>query len=265
MRKRLGQHFLKDKSSIKRTVEALCLEEGDVVIEIGTGHGELTAELDGGNEKGQIIGIEKDNQLFEFARKRFAGKKSIKIIEGDALEVLPSLIEGPESKIREYKLTGNIPYYLTGYLFRTIGELKNRPRICVFTIQKEVAERVAAKPPKMNKLSASVQFWAEPEIIKFLPKEIFSPPPKVDSAIIRLRVVTLDRRSSDRCNESRYYEAVRVLFKQPRKTILNNLLAGGLKKDLILFTLKRAGVSPGDRSQNLDVPKIKELARKIVS
>jgi len=254
MSQRLGQHFLKNKEKIRKIAGSLDLERGDFVVEIGPGHGELTEELRSKNHELRIIAIEKDSMLVQELREKFhsaAHGPKLEIIEGDALKILPEL---PIN----YKLVGNIPYYITGYLLRTIGELDSKPRLIVFTVQKEVAERICAEPPKMNLLAASVQFWAEPEIIGYIPKKDFSPQPKVDSAIIRLRIKNYESGIKEG-----YYKLVKVLFKQPRKTILNNLADGlKIKKDYLAQRLGELGINPLDRPQNLNVEKISELAKE---
>jgi len=259
MPQKLGQHFLKNKIKLKKIVDALELESGDVVIEIGPGHGELTKEIKNQKSKIKIIAIEKDSSLVELLEKKFSEDKNIKVVEGDALKILPSLIENSKLKIENYKVVGNIPYYITGFLFRLIGELENKPNIIVFTIQKEVAERITAEPPRMNLLAASVQFWAEPKIIGYISKKDFRPVPKVDSAIIRLMPTRIhaDQNADQRGN---YYKFIRTLFKQPRKTIVNNLQPITNNKQLILEKLKKLKIDPQSRPQNLTVEQIMQLS-----
>ncbi|MEK9168289.1 MAG: rRNA adenine dimethyltransferase family protein, partial [Patescibacteria group bacterium] len=265
----LGQHFLINKDKIRKIVETLELKDGDVIIEIGPGHGELTNEIVLKFQglkipKFKIIAIEKDKKLAEILRNKMAlpyreapsgkvmvnkrakggaGESIVEIIEGDALKEIKSrdpllwvprnlksvnqkkssgdLSSAKTKIIKNLKIIGNIPYYITGYLLRILGELENKPSLIVLTIQKEVAERVCAKVGKTNLLAASVQFWAKPEIVDFISKKDFKPMPKVDSAIIRLaiRVQPLATRE----NADKYYQFIRILFKQPRKTIVNNL------------------------------------------
>lgn len=261
---RLGQHFLKNGLPVKKIATALELWSGDAVIEIGAGHGELTEiiehEMRGMKPKTKIVAIEKDGSLAEQLRKKFIG---VEIVEGDALRALPQLC----SKFRAscFKICGNIPYYITGKLLRVIGELKHKPKLCVFTLQREVAERIAAQPPKMNRLAASVQFWAEAKIVGLLSRNDFKPPPEVDSAIIKLETRDV-KREMQGANE--YYKLVKVLFQQPRKTILNNLAAGewrSEKKDEFGEMLRKIGVNPGDRPQNLSVDKILTISRLFIS
>ena len=138
----------------------------------------------------------------------------IEIIAGDALKMLPDVVSGYGSKT-SYKLIGNIPYYITGFLLRTISELEHKPKITVLTVQKEVAKRICGE---MNLLSASVRYWAEPEIIGIIPKSDFSPQPKVDSAIIRLKTINKKRETGDEAKSAEnYHKFIKILFKQPRK------------------------------------------------
>jgi 16S rRNA (adenine1518-N6/adenine1519-N6)-dimethyltransferase len=293
MKKSLGQHFLKNKGKIKEIVDSLGLEKGDVVIEIGPGHGELTRELVS-TPGVTVIAVEKDRRLvselkenFKFQISNFETPKQslrdatgqansndqiskLQIVEGDALKILPTLIQNSKflprrqaGKIKNsgYKVAGNIPYYITGKLLRITGDLITNYQLpittIVLTVQKEVAERICAKPPKMNLLAASVQFWAKPEIIGFIPKKDFSPPPEVDSAIVKFEI-----RNSKLEIQDSYYKLVRILFKQPRKTILNNLAGGPeLNKKKLVKKLKELKINPEDRPQNLSVDDIKKLAR----
>lgn len=257
MSRRLGQHFLKNAGKIGGIADSLELKRGNVVIEIGPGHGELTEELRIRNKELRIVAVEKDSELANGLRNKFGA--GAEIINGDALELLPSIIHNPKSSIHNYKIVGNIPYYITGKLLRVLGELELKPELVVLTVQKEVAERITAKPPKMNLLSASVQFWADPEIIDHIPKEDFEPRPKVDSAIVRLRIKNYELGITDG-----YYKLIKILFKQPRKTILNNLSAGlKLSKEEITEKLKTLEINPGDRPQNLSLETIKNLNKKV--
>ena len=264
--RRLGQHFLINKRKIRGIVEALELKDGDTVVEIGPGHGELTKELRTQNLKCRIIAIEKDKGLAKSLTEKFSKDENIEIVEGDALKALSRLIQNPEFRIKNYKIVGNIPYYITGYLFRILSELGNKPSLIILMIQKEVAERICALrqargKPNMNLLAASVQFWAEPKIIGSVSKKNFRPMPKVDSAIIKLKPLITASGSSDK-----YYKFIKILFKQPRKTILNNLASGAkggkhqALKGEIIKKLKEVGISPQSRPQNLNIKQIAELS-----
>ncbi len=255
----LGQHFLKDKKALKKIVAAMEVGPRDVIIEIGPGHGELTEHLIAMNPR-QIVAVEKDKRLAESLRQKLP---DIEIIEGDILKILPALHSKLE--IRNSELVGNIPYYITGHLLRKISELEKKPKLIVFTVQKEVAERICAQPPKMNLLAASVQFWGEPKIVGRISKKAFRPPPKVDSAIIKITPYHLSRHDgiSDikKLAAGKYYEFIKILFKQPRKTILNNLRAGPkLPQKEIQNRLQKLNISPNLRPANLSMSDINKLA-----
>ncbi len=226
------------------------------------------------------MAIEKDENLATYLKKKFESDSNVEIIFGDALKILPSLIENCELKIENYKLVGNIPYYITGKLLRTISELPEKPEISVITIQKEVAERLAAKPPRMNRLAASVQFWANPEIAFIIPRTSFQPIPEVDSATIVLKTRNplplcgtsfkkgginspfskgSTRRGRDFAEP--YYKTVRAVFAQPRKTILNNLSDGmDISKKETIEKLEKIGIEANLRPQNLSVEDIIKIA-----
>ncbi len=273
MPKYLGQHFLINKNKLQEIVEALDLKPNEVVIEIGPGHGELTNELKVKSLKLKVVAIEKDKKFIHLLSKKFTLDKNIEIIEGDALKVLPNLTNNLQLTTNNYKITGNIPYYITGYLLRILGELENKPSLIVLTIQKEVAERICppslklrragAKFWKMNLLAASVQFWAKPEIIGFIPKKYFRPIPKVDGAIIKL-TTDYRLRTTDPKIQKNYYKLIRIIFKQPRKTILNNLLATSDNrqetKAKIIKKLQKSNINPQDRPQNLTIEQLLELS-----
>ncbi|MDP1538977.1 MAG: 16S rRNA (adenine(1518)-N(6)/adenine(1519)-N(6))-dimethyltransferase RsmA [bacterium] len=279
MSKYFGQHFLKNKNKIKKIIEALDLKSGDKVIEIGPGHGELTfavikklSNLVIKNFK--IIAIEKDKKLADILKKSIETKwkfngNSIEIIQGDVLKILPNLItQLPNYPITNYKIIGNIPYYITGYLLRVLAELERKPSLIVLTIQKEVAQRIIAESPRMNLLAASVQFWAEPEIIGYISKKDFRPVPKVDSAIIKL-IPFIETITRDSIEKEKYYRFTKILFRQPRKTILNNLINAELRRNLrgttqkkeeVIQKLHQIGINPSDRPQNLNIEQILKLS-----
>ena len=254
MGQKLGQHFLINKNAIEKIIAALELKNNETIIEIGPGKGALTIPLIKACEKIEckIIGIEKDKKI---AQQLVTGKWKLEIIIGDALKIIPQLVSNYQLPIANYKIVGNIPYYITGKLMRVLSELENKPSLIVLTIQKEVAERIMAQPPKMNLLAAATQFWAEPKIIGYLKPSDFSPPPEVESAIIKLTP-----RIQPIANSKNYYKLIKILFKQPRKTALNNLVDGlGISKFKGLEILKKIGLSGEERPQNLNINQIKQL------
>ncbi len=256
-RARLGQYFLKDGKWSKKIVEALALEPGECVIEIGSGHGELTLPLlaHAAEIGARIVAIEKDDSLTVELRARIPTQALLELIEGDALKFLPETVARLSG---DYKIVGNIPYYITGHLLRVIGDLARRPARVILMIQAEVGERLVAQPPKMNRLAASVQFWAEPRILAYVSRHEFRPEPKVDSVIVQL-----DVRPVPEVPAENYYRAVRLLFSQPRKTIFNNLRGAWpkTKPESLKENLARLKIAPTERPQDLSVAQISEVAR----
>lgn len=259
---RLGQHFLTQRGAARKIVDALEISRGDTLIEIGGGHGELTVPLaDACAAHGaRLISIERDPELATHLREQHELSHT-QIVYGDALHELPAVIQ--EQNAPHYKVVGNIPYYLTGRLFRILGSLSPRPSRTILMIQKEVALRLTAHPPNMNRLAAAVQFWAEPRILFFVPRTHFDPPPEVDSAVVLLTKKSLPDELA--LLEPRYEETMRALFAQPRKTILNNLAEmrgfSGRDKKEITAILNGIGINPARRPQDESIDDIIRIAR----
>ena len=245
-KKSLGQNFLKDHKVLERIAEVLDVKESDTVVEIGPGHGELTRRILKYSPK-KLIAIEKDGELIDaFLEELVNAHPNLQIIQSDALKEIPQ-VDYP------YKLVGNIPYYITGHLLRTLQEVSRKPSIIVLTLQKEVANRLCSEPPKMNFLAATVQFWAKPEIVRYISKKSFNPSPKVDSAVVK--ITPLSPQPSEKESLS-YYALVKSLFKQPRKTILNNLRDLGATKEI----LSDEKINPSARPQDLEIKDVGKLA-----
>lgn len=283
----LGQHFLKNQDAITKIIGALDLRAGETIIEIGPGRGALTAPLAEACARigCKLIAIEKDAALATTLTATLAkplhlqsppsdDRKIVEIVTGDALKELPSVIASTRSNPVEheiaasstprndeqlvYKIVGNIPYYITGQLLRVISELKVKPALTVLMVQKEVAERVAAQPPKMNLLSAATQIWADVNILFSLSSKDFDPPPKVQSAVITLGDRGHVREDRELKN---YYHFIHVAFKQPRKTLLNNLAKDSRGWDL----LQQLGYTEKTRAQTLTIAELLLLSQHFSS
>jgi 16S rRNA (adenine1518-N6/adenine1519-N6)-dimethyltransferase len=242
--KRLGQHFLVDKSVLKKIIQAANLKEKDVILEIGPGLGVLTLEL--AKRVKKVIAIEKDSKMSELLENflRNQGIKNVQIIKKDILK-----IKNRELKIRSYKLVANLPYYLTAPIIRKFLEIKNQPKLMVLMVQKEVAQRITAKPPKMNLFSASVQFYAKAEVISFVSENAFWPKPKVESAIIK---ITPNQKLQK--NRELFFKIVRAGFSQPRKQIINNLTKIlKLSKKQLEDWLKSCDIKSNQRAEVLNL------------
>lgn len=208
-RKRLGQHFLTDRSALERIVQAVDPHPGETIVEIGPGRGALTDLLAARAER--LVCVEVDAMLIPILRSRYADRPHVTIVEADVLDIsLPSLVDGP------WALVGNVPYYITTpIIFQALRS--PRPSRMVFLVQREVAERVAASPgdDAYGALSVNVQALAHAEVVARVPAGAFHPRPKVDSAILRLTpradpVVTTEE-------EGAYSRMVQGAFGQRRK------------------------------------------------
>lgn len=255
VKKSLGQHFLINKKVLLTIAESLKISADETAIEIGPGHGELTDILLASAAK-KIIVIEKDHELAELLKEKYQDiTDRLTITEGDALKDLALIIENLKTP---YVLAGNIPYYITGYLLRIVGDMERKPLRTVFTIQKEVALRICATAPDMNRLSACVQIWGIPHIAMKLKPGDFNPPPLIESAIIAIETKTNSLTGKALSN---YYETVGILFQQPRKTILNNLSDGfGIPKEKALALLKEAKLLGTERPENLTIETIQKIS-----
>ncbi len=269
----LGQHFLNNKKAIGDIVAAVEVTKGDVIIEIGPGAGALTKPLAELCTKvgAKLFAIEKDTKLVIDIQKNIPAVAG-HVEHGDALELLPSLVlrltstpllSYPSTHF-QYKIVGNIPYYITGKLLRIIGELAHKPSRTVLMIQKEVAERVSAKVPHMNLLAAATQYWGDIKMLFTLKPKDFTPPPEVSSAVIEIvpRPPLLRPYLPTPLFSLHYYSFIHAVFKQPRKTLLNNLSDGfpEFSKQKIAEIIKQNGFLVTVRGQDLDVPILERLA-----
>lgn len=256
---RLGQHFLTNPRAVAAAASALEIEAGDTVIEIGPGRGALTLPLARRAAAcgARLIGIERDARLADAARRVVADANlahAVQIVTGDVRRVLAPRI----APLASFKLAGNIPYYLSGYLLRTMSVLTTQPSRAVLMLQAEVAERLTAKPPRMNMLAAATQFWSEPRILMRLQPSDFAPAPKVRSALILLT----RRRWMPSVAFQAYEKVIRVIFRQPRKTILNNLVAGlTLPKSEIISRLAELSLTGTERPGSLSLDLLINIAK----
>lgn len=256
-KKSLGQNFLICPWVITAIIEAAELSSSDTVVEIGPGTGVLTRALAIHAKK--VIAIEKDETLAETLRQHLRKEviTNAAILEGDALQNFPA-------SGKPYKVVANIPYYLTARLLRLLLEnQKNKPSLIVFTIQKEVAERIVALPPHENLLGLSVQAYGTPTIIKTVPPSCFSPKPKVDSAIIKIADISDSFFTRNHLNSKKFFHIVRTGFSQKRKVLTNTLSGIVGKKKSVVSLLDLIGLDPRARPEQLSLQKWAELAAHI--
>ncbi len=258
--KKLGQVFLKDKKVVQKIIQAININSKDQILEIGPGKGILTQVLL--KTDAEIIAVEKDPKLVKFLESHFKNKSNLKIIQGDIRDFLQTT----EYKILNtgYKAIGNIPYYLTSHLLRLLLENPIKPSLIVLMIQKEVAERITAQPPKMNLLSASVQFYAQPKILYNISKTAFNPKPKVDSAVIKITPINT-KENMDKTQIKDFFSIVRAGFKQPRKLLINNLNKNlNLEKYFVQKIFLKLNLPFNTRAQNLSIKQWVSLSSLLI-
>ena len=262
-KKSLGQNFLVDKKVLLKIIESAELKKSDTVIEIGPGIGTLTQELI--KHAGKIIAVEKDDEL---ARKlnvncQLSHVENIEILNQDILNFDLDSLEVPMRQSRSgsrhgivgtknYKLVSNIPYNITSKILEKFLTAENKPELIVLLVQKEVAERICAKPGETSVLSISVQFYGQPEIVQIVKSSSFFPEPKVDSAILK---INLKPQTSNLKNmEKDLFKIVKVGFHARRKTLINNLMIGtNLDKKTLSDILKKMRLLETVRAQELSV------------
>ena len=258
--KSLGQNFLIDEKVLQRIVEVSDLKKEDVVFEIGPGFGTLTEEL---SEKcGKVIAIEKDKKLAELLKSRI---KNIEIINDDILKIKLKEFIKKYSFNEKYKLVSNIPYYITSPIIKMFLESDIQPESITLLMQKEVAERICAKPGKLSVLALSVQVYGKPEIAGYVDKSSFYPEPKVDSAILKIknihRNVILNENMINYVSTKDLFKIIKIGFSSKRKKLVNNLSAGlHIEKIQSETILLKTGIDLNARAQELSLEEWRKLA-----
>lgn len=250
-KKSLGQHFLRNPYYLSLIAESAQISSDDTVIEIGPGDGALTEALLARGAR--VVAIEKDRRLIPLLTEKFAGK-NFELIEADALTFDISKVL---KKSHTYKLVGNIPYYITGALFKKFLTSAHQPSTLVFLIQKEVATRIA-RDKKESLLSLSIKAYGEPRYVQTISRGNFAPPPKVDSAI--LVVENISRKNfMNAAHEKKFFQFIRAGFAHKRKLLANNLrpMLGGDYSSI----LQKTAIDPGTRAEDMELIKWLRLSR----
>ncbi len=219
-KKSLGQNFLRDPKILQKIADAADISKEDLVVEIGPGEGTLTKHL---LEKARnVIVIEKDNEMIPVLEEKF-GKE----IEGDKLKIINGDILEYEIKEKKYKLVGNIPYYITGLIFRKFLESKNSPDSMTFVIQKEVADRIIANNGKESLLSIAIKAYGTPKYKGIIKSGSFFPRPKVDSAIIHIE--NISKQKLEGIEENYFFNILHRGFAHKRKLLIKNIFDANSK------------------------------------
>jgi 16S rRNA (adenine1518-N6/adenine1519-N6)-dimethyltransferase len=255
-RKSLGQNFLTDPAILRRIVQAAELPAGARILEIGPGLGSLTRFLALGAK--QVVAVELDEALIPILEEVVAPLGNVRVVQGDILKLDPQALMGDEP----YYVAANIPYYITSAVIRHLLEARKRPFRLALTVQREVAERICAEPGDMSLLALSVQVYGRPTVAARIPAKAFYPPPKVDSAVVRVDVY--DHPAIPAAGLANFFRLIKAGFSQKRKT-LRNALAGGLgwppaqAEEL----LRRAGIDPMRRAETLSIQEWGDLVEQL--
>lgn len=252
--KKLGQNFLIDPNIVKGIVEAAELSEKDRVLEVGPGIGTLTQGL--AESGASVVAVELDKRLLPVLETTLEGYDNVRVVNGDILKVdIMAEVDAPE-----FKCCANLPYYITTPIIFALLEKKMPMERLVVMVQKEVAERMVAKPggKDYGALSVSIQYYTEPEICFIVPPESFIPAPAVDSAVICCK-----RRKEAPVSvkdEALFFRVVKTAFSLRRKMLNNSLKNMGINNEQVAAWLERAGVDGKRRAETLSLQEFADLA-----
>lgn len=265
-KKSLGQNFLIDTNILKKIVSFAELTETSGAIEIGPGIGALTEQLARSSKK--VAAFEIDQRLLPILADTLAPYDNVKVIHSDVLKAdVKSVIAEEFGDIEDIMVVANLPYYVTTPIIMKLLEDRLPIRGIVCMLQKEVADRISAKPGSKDygSLSIAVQYYTEAETVMIVPKTVFVPQPNVDSAVIRLT-----RRESPAVHikdEHFFFQVTKASFAQRRKTLLNNLTSqlpdGKPKKEEIIKALKASEIEPARRGETLSLAEFARLSDEL--
>ncbi|GGG87399.1 ribosomal RNA small subunit methyltransferase A [Paenibacillus radicis (ex Gao et al. 2016)] len=261
-KKSLGQNFLIDQNILHKIVAAAGLDKTKGALEIGPGIGALTQHL--AAEAAKVTAVEIDARLIPILRDVLAQESHVEVVHGDVLKLdLKQLFEEKFADVSKVSVVANLPYYVTTPILMKLLEEKLPLENIVVMIQKEVAERMAAKPggKEYGSLSVAVQFYCEPQIVCLVPHTVFIPQPNVDSAVIKLAL--RDKPPVDVPDEAHFFRIVQASFAQRRKTLANNLtaLVGKERREELTQLLNGCEIDPVRRGETLSLEEFARISR----
>lgn len=266
----LGQNFLVDKNIIDKIVAAADLDQETLAIEVGPGMGALTVNM--AEEANQVIAVEIDSHLLPVLNETLGHLDNVQVINQDILKTDVNEIIGHAKEIakkngesiKKVVIVGNLPYYITTPIIMSMLENEVDMSAMVVMMQKEVAERIVAKPGSKTygALSVACQFYCETSYVTTVPKTVFQPQPKVDSAVLKLSKREI--LPWDVADRQVFFKVVRAGFNQRRKTLLNSVSAiDGLSKIQLAEILDEVGIDARRRAETLSIEEFALIANKI--
>jgi len=257
-RRSLGQHFLVDGEVLRRIAASADVGPGAAVLEVGAGTGQLTEALLATGAT--VAAVELDEDLCRALRARFAGAERARIICASVLHHAPEELLAEAGLAPPYAVVANVPYYITAPILRSMLEAHRAPERLVLTVQHEVAESIVATPGSMSLLSVSVQFYAVARLLFEIPRSAFRPPPRVDSAAVRIDVAPKPRIAVE--DRRLFFDVVRAGFRSPRKQLHNTLGQGlWMPPGAASALLSEAGIDRMRRPQSLALEEWGEVCR----
>jgi 16S rRNA (adenine1518-N6/adenine1519-N6)-dimethyltransferase len=248
-KKRFGQHFLSDPNILSRIADAAEITRDNTVVEIGPGLGALTDVL--AARAGRVIAVEVDRDLTAALRERFPPGSNVTVVERDALDVDPGALLREYGAEGPYLVVANLPYNVAAPVLRLFLESASPPRRMVVMVQLEVAEAIVANPGRMSLLSVATQVYADTRMVMKVAPGAFHPPPKVQSAVVRLDVAA--QPNVDMPLDV-FFRVVRAGFGNPRKQLRNSLSFGlHVKQEVIDAVMRDAGIDVTLRPQVLSL------------
>lgn len=245
--KKLGQNFLIDENIVRNIVATAELSDKDTVLEVGPGIGTLTQGL--AESGASVVAVELDKRLLPVLDTTLEGYDNVRIVNGDILQVDIMQTVG----VDEFKVCANLPYYITTPIIFALLEKRLPMERLVAMVQKEVAERMAAKPggKDYGALSVAIQYYTEPEIAFIVPPSSFIPAPSVDSAVIVCK--RREKPPVEVCDEALFFRVVKAAFSLRRKMLNNSLKNMGIKGEQVAKWLELAGVDGKRRAETLSL------------
>lgn len=261
--KSLGQNFLIDPDVCPQMAAQAVESPDDGVLEIGPGVGVLTAQLCRRAKK--VVAIELDRRLLPVLSETLSAFRNVEIISGDVLKLdLQALLREKFADCKRVSVCANLPYYITSPVIMRLLEERLPLAQIVVMVQKEAAERLCAEvgTREAGAVTAAVRYYAQADELFFVPRTSFFPAPKVDSAVIRLRL-----RSEPECkpaDEAFFFRLVKAAFAQRRKTAQNGIAAGlGLPKEQVAAALETLGLPADVRAEKIPMPQLVALADRL--
>ncbi len=258
-KKKYGQNFLEDSELSEKIIEISGVSKDIEVVEIGPGLGFLTEKL---IEKSKYLtAFEIDDDLIPVLKKKFQGRDNFSLIHEDFMTTdLRTFLEGKKN----IKVVANIPYYITSPIINKLIEYRKNISEIYLMVQKEVAERIASEAGSRNMslLTHAVQFYADAEYLFTVPKEKFTPVPKVDSAFLKIKMFD-DERYEKKISEEEYFKYLKTAFSNKRKSIANNLSGEGYSKEITGDILEKLGKTRLARTEEFSVQEFINLIEEL--